>query len=109
MPRYFMRITHDGVEIYDSTTGDANDAEVAIGPNGMPLDGLSWDGASRLLYIMNRAEHEKNNFSFLSHAPLTPCPDCVRYRAALNAARCEPDAERIRFIIDDALDAPGGG
>jgi hypothetical protein len=108
MPRYFMRITTDGVEIYDSATGDANDAEIAVGPNGK-LERMSWDRANQIVYEMNRAEHEKNNFSFLSPAPPTPCPDCVRYRAALNAVLCEPDAGRVRFIINDALDAPGGG
>lgn len=94
MPRYLMRCNRDGgTEIYDSTKGDANTAETAHGP-------MSWDSASRLA-------HELNGYSFMSAAPAPACPDCAKYRAALEQiAKCSGEPHVLR-LANEALDMRG--
>jgi hypothetical protein len=94
MPRYFMRIMADGVEVYDSEIGDANhDDNCVYGPR-------SWDEASR-------EAHKLNDYSFLSPAPPTVCPDCVKYRAALlEIARTAGEAHVLR-LANELLDTTG--
>jgi hypothetical protein len=101
MTRYFLRCYQDGrVEVCDSETGDANDAVTVFGPT-------SWDTASR-------KAHEMNGFSFLSrvreldHAPVVACPDCERYRAALQRIANSASDVYIVCAANEALDTIGG-
>jgi hypothetical protein len=100
MTRYPLRCTADGVEIYDAETGDVNTAETVFGP-------ASWDSASR------RA-HELNGYSFLSrvrdleHASVVACPDCARYRRALNEIARTAGEQHVLRAANEALDTIGG-
>lgn len=97
MIRYLLRCHAGGVEIYDSDTGDANTAETVFGP-------ASWDTASR-------KAHEMNGFSFLSrvreldHAAVAACPDCARYRAALQRVARTSGEKHVLALANEVLDA----
>ena len=98
MIRYLLRCVAGGVEIYDSEIGDANHEDNCVfGP-------ASWDTASR------RA-HEMNGLSFLSrvreldHVSVSACPDCAKYRAALNEIARTAGERHILTLANEALDA----
>jgi hypothetical protein len=92
MSRYFLRCHQDGgVEVYDADTGDANDGTTVFGPT-------NWATASR-------KAHALNGLSFLSQSPLPVCPDCRRYREAMEQIARSASERHVLRLVNEVLDA----
>lgn len=95
MSRYLLRCASDGgVEVYDASTGDANDAKTVFGP-------ASWETAER-------EARRLNGYSFLSSLPPTVCPDCTRYRRVLQEIARSSGERHVLRAANEALDTIGG-